>query len=243
MEKDIIDIVTEKEFVELSAQEREELKEFCSSEEEFNQLKGVFIGVEAMGAETYTPKPETKKRLDDLFYESHPKAAPVWYSSVLAVLIPKEKKIHRQPLMQIAAVALLLILIVPFFSSDSLTADADYVAQEYTTTLEEDALTDDEAPVDESLEDPITNSQDAIVMPSDGVISNGVILNNISVIDITTTNGVAGSGSVDYAWTAAEPDFSDHPDGIFAGDVSGELALSQPASESTDLLDLLTATF
>ena len=46
------------------------------------------------------------------------------------------------------------------------------------------------------------------------------------------------------AWAGFdELSVSDHPDGIFTGSLETEVAFSQPASVSADLLDLLTATF
>ena len=42
---------------------------------------------------------------------------------------------------------------------------------------------------------------------------------------------------------SSEVSVTDHPDGVFSGNLETEVAFSQPASASEDLLDLLTATF
>ncbi|NRA11632.1 MAG: hypothetical protein HRT57_06735, partial [Crocinitomicaceae bacterium] len=139
MEKDLVDIIMEKSYIELSANEKAELGEYCSSESEYNQMKDVFHGVEMMQVEIPTPRKETKESLDSLFDSSFPKAAPVWYMSALAVIVPKEKAVHRQPLLQIAAIGLLAFLAYPFFNSDVVGevpqfAQAEYAEPEVTDT-------------------------------------------------------------------------------------------------------------
>jgi hypothetical protein len=94
------------------------VSELCSNEEEFIHMKQVFSQMSGFTEETITPKAETKESLDALFAQTYPRATPVWYSSILAVIVPKEKPIYRQPLMQLAAVALLLLLVVPLFNQD-----------------------------------------------------------------------------------------------------------------------------
>lgn len=241
MKKDIVDIVTEKEFIELTAAEREELKDFCTTEEEYNQLKGVFLGVEGIQFEQLQPKKEVKESLDNLFYETYPKASPVWYNSVLAVVVPKDKPIYRQPLLQVAAVLLLVFLAIPLVNSD-LAGSGDQMA-ENTTAVTEDELVLEEM-VDESNDDvsTVTIEQDLLLtdqeqtiaevetesdrLDMDAFVNAPMVASSLE--ETATASGVAAPGST-------------HPDGVFIG--SSEVALSLPASESEDLLDLLTATF
>ena len=232
MKRDIVDIVMEKEFIELTQNERVELKEFCTSEEEYNQLKNVFTSVEGMTFDTPEPKAETKDRLDQLFDETYPKASPVWYSSVLAVLVPKEKPLHRQPLMQIAAVALLLLLVVPFFGTD-MTANDNLMADNDVVTTESVEEKEDASMLQEHEE----AADDEILMENMDAGGN--------------TSGVASLAAVEPELTptstfASSPaPSSNHPDGIFMGGAGSDesIAYSQPASESSDLLDLLTTAF
>ncbi|PWL29590.1 MAG: hypothetical protein DCO96_07470 [Fluviicola sp. XM-24bin1] len=223
MKKDLIDIIMEKEFHALSQAEREELASYCSNEDEYNQMRDVFIGVEQMTWDHPQPKAETKQRLDDLFDSTYPKAAPVWYNSVLAVVVPNEKPLHRQPLAQIAAVALIAFLTIPFFGSDSEITEKPAASQQLAqvekpaTTPSSDVKADPENEVknEEPIveEDPITRSNDVPVL-------------------VASAEPMPGAPSVG----ATSAGSSGHPDGVF-------IAVSQPASEAPEMFDLLTATF
>ncbi|MBL1279289.1 MAG: hypothetical protein COA33_003415 [Fluviicola sp.] len=282
MEKDIIDIVTEKEFIQLTASEKSELHEFCKTEEEYNQLKAVFASVSAMPIDTPSPKAETKRDLDALFAQTHPRVAPIWYNSVFAVIVPKDKPIYRQPILQVAAVALLFLLAVPMFSNDIVQEPTKLAKNENIETndkatdkVKENELTKDMAndQLDvNQLETIVQDEESDIVSPADTRTSlaensfpftltlepsgndrsrkdNSPILldeNRISMGLEGTPTPMAASGSVSN-------DFFDHPDGVFAEDKKLEAASSNDsddrlsfaisASETDDLMDLLTVTF
>lgn len=240
MKKDIVDIVLEKEYSELTVDERAELNEICTSESEFIQLKHVFKSVESMPPEDLTPRIETKERLDQLFDQAYPKAAPIWYNSVLAAVVPKDKPIYRQPLAQIAAVALLLLLTIPLFNSNLndenvQVANNELVEEEKTT---QDANTS-------NIED---NGQTATMS------SESDAMDTRSSEEIFLDDAEPGEEQLNESigWTdetmmggAMDVVSSTHPDGVFEGTITSntEIAYSLPASESEDLLDLLTASF
>jgi hypothetical protein len=212
MEKDLVDIIMEKSYIELSANEKAELGEFCSSESEYNQMKDVFHGVEGMQFETFTPKKETKESLDSLFDSSFPKVAPIWYMSILATIVPKEKVVYRQPLVQIAAIGLLIFLAYPFFNSD----------------------VTDEVPQFSEIESPKSST------PEVNKIVGTEPAQPLEVVDV-----VVPSEPILVAAVVPEPVLAavvvGHSDGVW--DPATEMAFSQPASESPEMLDLLTATF
>jgi hypothetical protein len=236
MNKDIVDIVMEKEFVELTEQERSELQEFCSTQEEYDQLKDVFTNVENMTFETVVPRQETKDRLDELFDQTYPKAAPMWYSSILTVLVPREKPIHRQPLMQIAAVALLFIMVVPLFRSD-MTADATMLADNTNPTIENNSLDEELGTEQDEAQEQVAESDAETRSMEDS--NRGTVAETLTAEADDEINGF-GAG---LALASSPAPVSTHPDGIFIGTLDTEVAYSQPASESADLLDLLTVTF
>lgn len=244
MEKDLVNIIVEKKYIELSTSELTELKEFCSSEEEYNQMRDVFMEVESISFDSPKPKAETKKSLDNLFNETYPKVPVAWYSSFLTVVIPKDKPIHRQPLLQVAAICLLFIMIVPFFNSD-VTVKKNQIAKVEDIT---DSKTDIEVDtkVNEIIEDKnIDNGRqpsevelaktetEVLSMESDEFIPEE--LGSVTF----TTNGVMPTV------TAFSTNFSaefDHPDGIFDATIA-EVDYSMTVSELPDVLDLLTTTF
>lgn len=235
MKKDIVDIVMEKEFIELTQIERAELNEFCATEEEYNQLKSVFTNVKGMSFEAQKPRTETKDRLDQLFDDTYPKRSPVWYVSVLSVIIPKDKPIYRQPLMQVAAVALLFLLVVPLFRTEMTMSDNLIANNEVVVTENENNRVVEAESIEQevSVEDVIQEQERSVTA---GDVVPGGLASSIDELEPmpTLASGMSSSAPM-----------SDHPDGVFMGGVSeGEsVAYSQPASESSELLDLLTATF
>lgn len=264
-----MDIVKEKEFIELTAADRAELGELCSSEDEYNQIKSMFVGMSAMDWSNPTPKAETKASLDDLFAQTHPKAAPVWYNAPLAVLVPKGKPFYRQPLVQVAAVGLLVLLAYPFVNSTALEAKSNQVAaleKEMTASeAEKDEVeVNSESPKEEEVDEqvvPKVQRQDALEgkmketvisapAPSPAPVpltTSATVTRDISGVDFS----VALSGTMDEVepirGRASETTIafsqpgSTHPDGVFVGGLP-EL-LSVPASENPAVFDLLTATF
>ena len=241
MEKDLVDIVMEKEYIELSADEKAELEDFCSSESEFYQLKQVFEDVGSIQFDLPSPRKETKQRLDDLFNDIHPKAAPIWYMSVFSFVVPREKPLYKQPLMQIAAVGLLLLLIFPFFNNE-MTPDNTQIANiEKVEKIEQEIEEASVVPpgVDEVKVDEVKIVEEVIEsIREESKTEAGT--REITSMDFAFTDAAA-SAEPAIARTAAPG--ADHPDGIFDPALYGEIAFSQPASSNPDMLDLLTATF
>ena len=235
MEKDLVNIIVEKEFIELSSTELAEVNEFCSSEEEYNQMRDVFLEVESITFDTPKPKAETKKSLDNLFNQTYPKAPVAWYSSILTVVVPKDKPIHRQPILQVAAICLLFIMIIPFFNTD--------VAVQKNQIAEVEKLTDTEAgsvakvKVIEKEEGNIFNGNQQESSIEELIESEIEVPRVVSVENFNSSNSLSAS----TPFTAFSASF-DHPDGIFDETIA-EVDYSMNISELPDVLDLLTTTF
>ncbi len=233
MKKDLIDTIMEKEFHALSQVEREEMASYCANEEEYNQMKEVFLGMEQMTWDYPKPKAETKQRLDDLFDSTYPKAAPVWYNSVLVVMVPKDKPVHRQPLVQIAAVALLALLLVPFWKTNSEIVDSQEAAPQVAQVEKPEKPADLEAIPDVKPE-VVNDSDNDVPVPDFDEITEATT-NETPVLVAAAEPIVAAPSSAGASASVPAPG-STHPDGVF-------IAVSQPASESPEMFDLLTATF
>lgn len=235
MEKDIIDIVREKEYFELNSVELAQIADVCSSEEEFIQMKSVFVQMDSVVIENPTPKAATKASLDDLFAATYPKATPIWYAGILAKIAPKEKPIYRQPLMQLAAVALLLLLVVPMFNSNLVEPNQRLAKAEVTDEVE--SMSDLEMTKDEEVKTEgvilSDETEQVVLMPLQE--QERVILAEDIIEEVVSEETVSLMAS-------AAPT-STHPDGIFMGSDREEVSNSISAVESTDLLDLLTTTF
>lgn len=252
MERDIIDIIGSKEFIELTNSEKNELAEFFTTEDEYNQLKNVFKNINAMNIEVPNPKTETKRDLDALFVQTYPKAAPIWYNSIFAVAIPKDKPIYRQPLIQVAALALLLFLAIPLFNSDF--SKPNQLAENKVVNDDSAELIEVKDTLEGNLQDvkkEIDLAEDSfeevnvmeVVEPSDGIdIAAQPVLAEISV------DSEAGSIATTIVADEIDDAFFDHPDGVFVAamtedPVESSIMMSIPASETEDLMDLLTVTF
>lgn len=248
MEKELVDIIEDKKFIELTSSERESLKEWCSTEEEFDQLKLVFLEVEQMKrTQVMTPRAETKNSLDAIFAQKHSKIPPVfWYNSFFTVLYPTDKPIQRRPLMQIAAIGLLFLLVYPFVSTNKLIETTPQLAKVEEPAVKEElkglsaekdkTIVDD---LDENITDlPETRLQESTIEMSPGV--EGLIFSSPEPAVASATYSWTTDSRVD-ASSSLTGAISDHPDGIFIG--SSTNSFSQAASSQPAVFDLLTATF
>jgi len=98
MEKELIEIVKTKKFVELSSSERAILQEWIQTEEDFEAMKFLYVGMEDMLEENY-PSENVKSSLDKLFAETHPQ--PSLFAGLLLFLFPPQKSIWFKPGFQI----------------------------------------------------------------------------------------------------------------------------------------------
>ncbi len=115
MEKEIENIIKSKRFLELSENERELIREWASSEDEFNQLKSVFVATDVFKNEQIKQlNPTIKQRLDVRFKEKYDKQRLVWYNKLWLFLWPEDANILKKPLLQLAAVGLIVLLATPF---------------------------------------------------------------------------------------------------------------------------------
>jgi hypothetical protein len=239
MEKDLVDIVMEKKYIELSEQERKSLSEYCNSEAEYDQMREVFLGVEMLKVAPPTPKAETKKSLDDLFDQTYPRVAPVWYMSVLTAVVPKDKPVYRQPLLQIAAVGLLLLLVYPLFNYK---VDEPVQMAEVSVPKEDKVVPALEKENEVKEEESKEFRFGGMVSPVVEGENEEELRSAMAEVEELETTVPASTG---FAFSAPG---STHPDGVFIGNASAaseeiDLALSQPASEEPELFDLLTAAF
>ncbi|PHR33250.1 MAG: hypothetical protein COA38_05190 [Fluviicola sp.] len=266
MEREVMDIVRDKEFIELTAAERAELGELCSSEDEYNQVKNMFAGISAMDWSNPAPKAETKESLDHLFAQKHPKAAPVWYNAPLAVIAPKGKPFYRQPLVQAAAVGLLMFLAYPLVNTGAMDAKTNQVADLDTEMTSSKAKESDKRDKEDREDSDVIDANEIDNKLIDA--KKEVVLNKPEpvVLDVpNATMPIAAAAPADPAFTAfafstttsvvatreitikdastsgAAELGSTHPDGIFVGDVAD--VFSAPASDQPAVFDLLTSTF
>ena len=192
MDKELVDIVLHKSFVELTSNERKELIEWCSNEDEFDQLKNVFLEVELLKKQqTEDVKPETKRSLDALFAQKHQgKGSIIWNSAFVAAIYPKEKPIYKRPLFQVAAVCVLFFMAYPIISTNSELKDGISMAKnESSTTSESEKDTFNQAKVENTEKEKL--SSDAKATNPNAKVKN-IHFAEISNLDVENSSDFEG---------------------------------------------------
>jgi hypothetical protein len=239
MKKELVNTILEREFNELSSNERIALNEYCTSEEEYEQLKMVFLSVESLKkSETIQPRFETKNSLDDIFAQKHgQKPRAIWYNSALVVLYPTEKTFVKRPLVQIAALALLLLLAFPIVNStkvqdqsESQLAEVKFKKQDAKATTAKSSSPESSSALAEPAPEPTVQTRSIDMEP----LSEDMMV-------AAPEMSYEAYPSEPEAVYAAVPILSERPDGIYTG--SSIVTFSQAASAQPQVFDLLTTTF
>lgn len=235
MEKELVNTVLEKEFNELTSNERFALNDYCKSEEDYEQLKMVFLSVESLKkSETTQPRSQTKKSLDDIFAQKHghkPKA--IWYNSALVALYPTEKTFFKRPLVQIAAVALLLLLAYPLVNSAKIQDQSE--TQVAKVKVDKENL----KPATTKTTTPEASSTHAEPTVQTRSINKEPLSEDMMVT--VAEMSVDANSSEPEAVYATAPGIAERPDGIYTGITI--VTYSQPASAQPQVFELLTTTF
>ncbi|MCF8415281.1 MAG: hypothetical protein K9G40_03485 [Crocinitomicaceae bacterium] len=242
MEKELVDLIAEKNFDQLNATEREALGEWCASEEEFQEMKDLFFSLEVLKNENrMTPKQETKNSLDDIFASTHAEPKTIlWYNTVWLTVYPKEKAVFRRPLIQMAAAVVLLVLISPLFFQTAIETGKVQTAKNDVKPTEEPKIENElEKQTDVKVESTLVSNK-AISQDDDKEVLVA------QVEDLPSTEIIDGLKREDVEFASVAPSVAagtafDHPDGIFKEEKT--IAFSQAAKDQPGFLDLLTATF
>ena len=131
MEKKIQDIIENNTFEQLSDQTLLELKDWCTTRDEFNQLKHLFETLSTIQQkEALAPKKQTKESLDALFMKKHSMGKSASLSnSILRTIYPIDKEFYRRPLVQLAALIVIVLLVVPFLNApEKITSNLTKIA-------------------------------------------------------------------------------------------------------------------
>lgn len=225
MAEDVFDIIKNKEFHELTSEERVEVMECCENQDEFYNMKHVLNEMDSFTKVQITPSNETKESLDSLFEEVHASRSRIWYSSIGAVIIPIKKPIYQQPLLYVAAVLVALFFIYPLGSEQIINSpDSPTIAQNTKVSK----VSENQAEVTENdTRNLLSEDKSVTNIPIDSFDEPFGALSSMLEASPGYTSG-SGIGTVS-------------PDGIFAG--AEEEMASVPVSRQPDVLDLLAVTY
>ena len=109
MDKDIFDIIDQKEFGQLNSNELKEISDFCSSESEFNAIKNTISGAKMTGnGPKLTTRNSTKDKLDVAFANQYANNR-------------KYVSYYWKPMAQIASILLVVLASWYFFNENKVT--------------------------------------------------------------------------------------------------------------------------
>ena len=188
-----------REYNELSSDELGIVNEHVDSEQEFNEMKAVVMGVGNFFKEDreLAPNPAIKAALLKEF-DKHQPARAYWLNGILVSLFPKEKKSFQKPGMQLIGLAasVLLILTIAFNANDDINktklTQYDYVKTEQEVVEEVVKLERGEANEEKSLKENLerTMHETAEVHTTSDVdyFSNE---NNLNTSEESLKNGIS----------------------------------------------------
>ena len=165
MEKKIQDIIENNTFDQLSEQSLLELKDWCTTRDEFNQLKSLFETLSTLQQKSnLEPKKQTKESLDALFMKKHSMGKSASLSnSILRTIYPIDKEFYKRPLVQLAALIVIVLLILPFLNApDKLISSHNQVANikaDNTSSNNEKSLKKNELISDVKKDTPVKIAQ------------------------------------------------------------------------------------
>ncbi len=241
MEKEITDIFLDKEFHELSASEKEQIKDLCENEEDFEQMRFLFSEMAQMRTQDVQPRDEIKKSLDGIFADVHgSKDRVFWYNTVLTLVYPTDKAVHKRPLVQIAALLAVILLAVPFFRNEEIvkTSTVQVAEQKVQNKSDENEV---ESPVQDNSPTVITENQtngSIDRMPTDFSAQDTDDIGAGMMADVLNEDVVRTMSRAEAA-PASGMAFA-HPDGVYMGEPA---VFSISTADVPEVLDLITAVF
>ena len=238
MEKDTVEYIRNKSFFELTKEEKEGMKELFTTEEGFNEIKAMFVQMDGLSVESFEPSKNVKEELDDIFVHQYPATQS---KSFLALIVPKNKPFYRQPLVQIAAMALLLLLVVPVFNSPLVEETIQVAKIEKEEKIEKEIQNKLKS---KTLEQHESNAELKLEEKKSEIQPDQLGEERTAKMHVLQPQILPGPvESFPVSIEAPQKVEFNHPDGIYQEDIESSALTSVSVEESDDLLDLLTTTF
>lgn len=254
METNEFDAVFLKSYQELSPQEKEEMKDMFGSEEEFLQMKMVLHSIQdsiTQKEKVVQPSAATKERLDHLFHKTYQNKGVLWYNQVGVFFINPEKNWYQQNLSRIAAVLLLGLLTIPFFTTDlsgekPTLAKLEKAAEKNNAAETKEAAPAEEAPAPQAnlVFGDTENNRNAAINEDLFRESGKMPMSFDLDAETPVFEPKVFAFSTDEVSTVAGSTFVNHPDGVFKDVVVGDKDVPQfNVKDNQFVLDLITASY
>lgn len=102
-------------YKELTHEQREEFKDYFTNEEEFQNVKDLFIGIQSLDSSSINPDENIKNNLDKEFFEIYRKETI--FRKFILFLFPPTKPLFMKPAFQIGIASLLIVFGVSYWNS------------------------------------------------------------------------------------------------------------------------------
>ncbi|PWH86361.1 hypothetical protein [Brumimicrobium oceani] len=134
MEDFVKNIIVEKSYFELTPKEKEIVQDWASNEEEFDALKMTFLAVSDFNIENEKQlTPNVKQRLNERFSAKHAVKTDGFLNRFLIFFFPRDTHVFKKPAFQLAMIALIVALVIPFLWQEN---PAQYAMNEENEKLE-----------------------------------------------------------------------------------------------------------
>jgi hypothetical protein len=139
-------VILQKEYFELTAEERESIDSFISNEDEYVQFKMTLLMSSDIKTENIQPKASTKASLMQMMENSRPEKK-IWYNSILVFMFPEDKPAFAKPgvYLSMAAVLALVFTLVPMeFNQSSSNENMAKESNDVSSSKDEAPMTEAE---------------------------------------------------------------------------------------------------
>lgn len=245
MEDRFIDIFKKSNFHDLNNEERHFISELCSNEEEFENIKQLYAGMDSIQNESFRINSDSvKKQLDQEFKEVH--ASEGGYR-ILKFLFPPIVPLYAKPGIQIAF--LLVFVVTIYYSVNRLSIDNNQRVFYSQNTDNQDSDTKEDKSelkdlrndnnVEEAAEIEASIAEIPVVeeaLLDDEIISNDLILAEMD-------ENVVGLSFMDEASKPAPAPTAMAISGFERSAKDEELFIIEPIGDNLELLENLFVTF
>ena len=246
MEDRLLEIFKKSSYHQLSSEEKAFISELCTSEEDFENVKHLYSGMESLADESFQMNSDSvKDQLDAEFKEVH--SADSGFR-ILKFLFPPITPIYAKPGMQIAFLLLFIVTIYVAINrmpiknekavlySQNTEQEDENRTEEKAETIEDKTVQNDDNLMDENTLAPNRSIPEENLTESPEFISNDLMLAEVdeSIEDVLLMDEIVSSEMAPAAMAIS---------GVESEIENDDLFIIEPIGDNLELLDDLFVTF
>ena len=246
MEDRLLEIFKKSSYHQLSSEEKAFISELCTNEEDFENVKHLYSGMESLADESFKMNSDAvKDQLDAEFKEVH--SADSGFR-ILKFLFPPITPIYAKPGMQIAFLLLFIVTIYVAINrmpinnekavlySQNTEQEDENRTEEKAETMEDKTVQNDDNLMDENTLAPNRSIPEENLTESPEFISNDLMLAEVdeSIEDVLLMDKIVSSEMAPAAMAIS---------GVESEIENDDLFIIEPIGDNLELLDDLFVTF